>query len=526
MAYNWVVPVGERQLLGQVELWPQERELCVKAAKGRLLDLRSHRPGQDDPARGREWGQQRQIRAQVLFQLLTGQGPKLAATVVAVRLRGAAIVGPLNLGGLTLGCPLELYACHLGSRLDLAKATAPNLSLRDSYLHKRLSARRLKVTHSLNLTGCFRCDGRVDLRSAHIGQLDCSGATLTNEGGEALIAAGLTVDGAMLLQEATVVGEVQLYDAHLQNLICEKATLSNQKSLALIAAGLTVGGAMLLRNGEVTGAVRLSAAHIGGDLDLNRATLTNPDDLAVDLHRASVTQAVHMRPAALQGGMDLTHARVGSWYDKKETWPDTLLLGDFVYESINIDHDTTVVDRIGLRPLRRRRPEPGWLDRHKEGYLPQPYEQLASVCRRIGHESAARRVEIAKQRARRADVRGWRHGPSVAWSAFLRWTIGYGYRPALALFWLLGLLALGWVLFDVAYPKNFKPANSSSTVDRPDFHPARYTADLLLPVVNFKQRDAFVAHGWAAWAAFGFTFAGWLLAAVVVAGLTGVFKRD
>ena len=43
--------------------------------------------------------------------------------------------------------------------------------------------------------------------------------------------------------------------------------------------------------------------------------------------------------------------------------------------------------------------------------------------------------------------------------------------------------------------------------------------DLLLPVVNFKQRDAFIAEGWAAWASFGFTFAGWLLAAIVVAGL-------
>jgi hypothetical protein len=44
-------------------------------------------------------------------------------------------------------------------------------------------------------------------------------------------------------------------------------------------------------------------------------------------------------------------------------------------------------------------------------------------------------------------------------------------------------------------------------------------------VVNFKQRDSFVVEGWAAWAAFEFTFAGWLLAAIVVAGLAGAFKR-
>ncbi len=32
--------------------------------------------------------------------------------------------------------------------------------------------------------------------------------------------------------------------------------------------------------------------------------------------------------------------------------------------------------------------------------------------------------------------------------------------------------------------------------------------------------------GWAVWASFGFTFVGWLLAAAVVVGLSGVFKRD
>jgi hypothetical protein len=50
--------------------------------------------------------------------------------------------------------------------------------------------------------------------------------------------------------------------------------------------------------------------------------------------------------------------------------------------------------------------------------------------------------------------------------------------------------------------------------------------DLLLPVANLKQRDAFVPHHYAAWWSFSLTFAGWFLAAVLVAGLSGVFKRD
>ena len=80
------MPVGERKLLEPGELWPHEQRLCAKAAEGGLLDLRSRCRGGDDPARGREWGLERRIRAQVLFQLLTGHGPELADPVVAVRL--------------------------------------------------------------------------------------------------------------------------------------------------------------------------------------------------------------------------------------------------------------------------------------------------------------------------------------------------------------------------------------------------------------------------------------------------------
>ena len=120
-------------MLEPSELWPQEQRLCAKAAEGGLLDLRVPRRGRTTRP-GAGWGPQRRIRAQVLFQLLTGHGPQLADPVVAVRLRGAQIVGRLNLGGWKLRCPLELDQCYLRHRLDLAKAEAPNISLRGSYL--------------------------------------------------------------------------------------------------------------------------------------------------------------------------------------------------------------------------------------------------------------------------------------------------------------------------------------------------------------------------------------------------------
>src|SRR5512134_130792 len=152
--------------LQECELTDAERRLCTAATAGRVLDLRSREAGGDDPADGRSWGRERTIRAGLLRQLVRGEEPA-APQPIAVRVRGARVVGPLSLGGRTLICPLELYECYLGDPVDLAKADAPAISLRGSYLHRRLSARGLRLERTLNLSRGFQCRRPVRLRRAH-----------------------------------------------------------------------------------------------------------------------------------------------------------------------------------------------------------------------------------------------------------------------------------------------------------------------------------------------------------------------
>jgi hypothetical protein len=186
---------------------------------------------------------------------------------------------------------------------------------------------------------------------------------------------------------------------------------------------------------------------------------------------------VVMRPAVLAGGLGLSQARVGGWYDEKRTWPARLELEGFVYETIN-GPDAMIEDRLR-----------SWLPRNS--FLPQPYEQLAGVYRRQGDEPAARAVAIGKQRARRAEVQGWARWPSRAWSAPVRWTIGYGYRPVLALIPWLVLLVVGSVLFQAASHDHNLLHPAKKGPEQPSFDALRYTADLLLPVANFKQTGQF-----------------------------------
>jgi hypothetical protein len=182
-----------------------------------------------------------------------------------------------------------------------------------------------------------------------------------------------------------------------------------------------------------------------------------------------------------------------------------LLLRGFTYETLEND-------RIGVRDRLR------WLERDKERgkerYAPQTYNQLAACYRRGGDTKAARRVGIAKEWRRRS-----RFSP-LNWLLYA--TVGYGYRTWLAAIWLAVLAFLGTRVFTVAYAHHLMRHGANP----PAFHPVGYALDLLVPVVNLGQRNAWTPGGWAVYWSWAMIAAGWVLTTAVVAGLTGILKRD
>src|SRR4051794_5103533 len=238
----------------------------------------------------------------LLYQLLSGRG-ELDTTCgppLTVQIRGAHIAGPLTLTHLTLRCPLELRDCHLESDVDLTKAIGSDLSLAGSHLHGTLQGRRLRLDHDLDLS-LFVCSNRVHLPGARIGGvLDCSGAELTNDTGPALAADGLTVDGSVFLRNGFTatgsgqLGAVRLLGAHIKGpLECTGATLTNETGPALIADGLTVEGVFLaygfiaIGHGE-RGTVRLFGARVGGQLACPDARMSNDSGPALYADRLIV----------------------------------------------------------------------------------------------------------------------------------------------------------------------------------------------------------------------------------------------
>ncbi len=334
-------------------------------------------------------------------------GGGLAATgqgeLSAVRLPGAHITGQLNL-----------------NRAELANQAGP--ALIGDGLHVNGG---LVLAEGFTATGhCPR--GAVRLPGAQIsGQLNLDGAALINNAGPALIGDHLQVNGGVFLDGFTATGQgedgaVRLPGAHVTGqLNLDRAELTNYAGPALIADSLQVDSDMfaegLTATGHSTdGAVRLPSASISGQLNLNGATLTNPAGPVLDLEDA---QAKHLflpahvfcAPGEASRSSCVPPAR-------------RLALSGLVYSSLQ------VVDWREWLHL---------ITHHTHDYRPQPYQQLAAVLRAAGRHSSAREVLIAGQRdLRDRGELGGRliKGAHVLWGA----VAGYGYRS--------GRIALGFLL--------------------------------------------------------------------------------
>jgi hypothetical protein len=406
-------------------------------------------------------------------------------------------------GGFIARGEIDLQNAKIAGELSLDTADLARfagVALRDGVA---LRADFMTVGQGMHCMNGFTVTGEVRLPGAHIGgQLFLDGASLINSGGTALNAVQVTVDRDMSCAGVFAIGKVELDSAQIGKQLNFSGARLSHLGTALSAANLTVSQDMSCNNDfTATGEVSLPGSRIGGDLNLTGASLVNASGLALDIRAASI-QTLRMPQKRPRGKVDLTNAKVGILADDQGSWPAVLYLRGFTYDSMENQG-------IGTRARLQ------WLKRHPGRFTPQLYDQLAAAYRRAGDEPAARQVAVAKQwRRRRAfNPLNW------LWYA----TVGYGYRTWLALIWLAALVGLGTWIFSDAYPVHM----TAISAHPPAFHAAAYALDLLLPVIGLGQKSAWQPQGSAVlyWS-WVLTAAGWILTTAVVAGLTGILKRN
>ena len=575
------------------DLTPREREMVDAAAFGEVSGDLADEPYALDEMRA--WGPERTVRAEVLRHLLLADewpldpggvfliGTKIAGELdlsqaqlrAAVSLRQCLVDGAEVLLAHATASRIAVIECHLpGIGGDGLRATAglavrrstvtgcvrllnacldetldfagTTITGRNEYGYA-LGADGITVRGSVFLDEGFSAAGAVRLLGADVSlSIFAAGCTVTaaDDGGVALQGDGCMVGGSLLLQSARLAGAAWFPGARIgAQLVLSGAELAaaDPDGDSLFLAHVTVGGDALLAGGfTAVGAVELPGARIGGSLVVEDATLRG--DRAFGARGARVEQVFHWRPAApVTGAATLERMVVGrladDWSAPFAHWPrgGKLRLPGLSYDGFTGPHPGSVRDRLA------------WIRaQYADGvaFSAQPYEQLVRVYRETGQDTDARTVAVAKHDdLRRYGELTWRRKLS---NWLLGVTIRHGYAPLRAVLFLALVYAAVLVAFWHAQhrPGVVVAARGGPTAPAaadaaehcrpgyPCFYPALHALDVVVPILDVRDADAWRADtrapwGWAyvAGTVVGTAF-GWAFSTLAVLGYTGMVRRE
>ncbi len=361
---------------------------------------------------------------------------------------------------------------------------------------------------------------------------------------------GAYVTGRLDLDFATAKGGTGLVACRFENRIealqarFEILALGRSHLPGLMAQGAQVTSNVFLRGITAAGEVSLAGAGIGGQLECQGARFGNAAGRALNAQKMEVTALIWRRIGAVSGAVDLNGAKVADLVDEAASWDlvEHLRLNGFRYERIH-----------GPMAARMRL---GWVAKDAEAageFHPQPYEQLASVFRAMGHTSDARRVMLEKEIRLAADwtrraleeqadlrkrcdatpmpadhheiqnrlARLWLDLRILpVWHWFLRYLVGYGHAPQRVLYWAAGTITVMGLFYLFVWNFGGMVPNSDIILTSPHwaeamaanpglpgvawegsevgqhyqtFAAATYAADVFIPLVDLGQEAAWTA---------------------------------
>lgn len=525
------------------------------------------RPEREDPTRT--------VRAELLRLLILGNR-EYRSHEKGLRLSGAWVTGILDLEGCRIPRDIGLKDCRFEASPVLRSAIIDNLFLDGSSL-PGLQADRLEARGGLSLRGAT-ITGEIRLSGARIGgNIEVDGASIVSPGGIVLDADGSEVRGAILLRGADVRGGINFSGVRLGgDLNAVGARIERPDEVALNGDAIVAGGDLAMRGATIVGEASLLGARFGGDIDCTSATLSQPGGYALRLNRASVDGAFFLRQgASVEGTLDLTATSIGAIDDEQSSWPKAgdLLLNRCQYGAF-IGGPVDAASRLDW--LSRQTPE-----RWNADFWPQPYEQLSTVLREMGHDEDARAVLITKERLQRRARRARARNPALrvalaTTDGILAVTLRYGRQPLLALLWLILFWAIGTGVFAFAAKSGavkpnspvilrslewtlcglertdsrYMPSSRETFTGRaatgedqlscflnqpeaasyPEFNPLMYSLDVLLPVLSIGQKeywrpDPTKPNGQFILKYYFFqSVVGWALSLLAVAGFSGLVK--
>lgn len=422
----------------------------------------------------------------------------------------------------------------------------------------------------------FMAAGEVNLCGAKIsGMLNCKNGRFhnnQNNSGEkdkkiyALRAIGISIQGPLFMSEGfKVKGSVSLLNAKIDAIVdfCGGEFSANQ-GIAIYAERITVKGDLIFQNYSIIKQGDCKKKFFAeGSIYLNKADI----DKGLIYHEVCKKRI----PEIILSG-----SRINTIDVNQTVWKtiENKNLHGCIYNSIS----PAVPDEY----TEKRNKKNTWISSNNSvNCSPQPYRQLAKVLDEMGYEKGAKevRMEMNDQLTQKcpsskteqdkfeqigindtSQKQKFLHWIFICWLKFLKYVIGYGYKPFRAINYALIIVAIGALFYHIGFNRDMmhvdyrgnvvKEVAIESDAYQPKFSAVVYSLDVFLPIINLHQVEYWKpqpkpGHPNVATqdkperlstyvTSFGFwlkiwmyfqIFSGWFLVTLLIGGLSGLIRE-
>ncbi|UCG55051.1 MAG: hypothetical protein JSV32_02205, partial [Dehalococcoidia bacterium] len=440
-----------------------------------------------------------------------------AQTGARLNLHGSQFEAELGLTDIQIGSGIFISNIQAHSNVDMHFAKARLQLAGDKvFVAGKLDLRGVDIGTEIYLQGKF---GNVNMRHARVSSQVC-------------------------FNESQIIGSFEAGHAHIGESFefrkgeVDQAKLGSmeirgQLDLASVTfhgdldiQGTRVSRNISLQDSKLKGILRANDCEAMHQFDLERARIDGPAEMKgikvgtaliledakfgslVDLTDAKIENSILMKNCDASDGLfDLKGVRTGgTWYVENANL-FKVRLNRFTYS------DVYPRDYISLSNL---------LGKHVE-YHPDAYRQLANVLQSQGYEDLAEDILIkGRSDGKRYKLLGfW----SKLWNYLSAVTIRYGYKPELAGLWALLFIILGSIIFYIGKNSKLKKCPSISLPKEYTFNSFIYSADILIPVIDLGQEKYWLPTDWVRIYWWFHRIVGWVLATLMIVGLTGVLRK-
>ena len=535
-------------------------EAVQRAARtGLPLDLAPGVPDDDlDPGQGTTWPAARHIPANLIRAILLD--PRLIPDAQGLTLRGAAILGVLDLRGANLPCRLRLRYCHFGSRPDMADLRTPELGLVGCHL-PGLCIDNARIDGGAFLARITSTGLIQGYRAQINGQLSLVNAHLSSAGKVALNLDRAHIGGSVFLRRVVATGKIRFVGAQIAgqlSLSNARLVVEDGESLSLDRAH--IGASVYLKSLISTGEIRAYGTSVSGKLDLSDAYLDSHGENVFSAGGATIEQLYLSDSTNIKKVLNLGRARINTVITETRLPTGSLDSSGWRIEDV---HGVLRTDQVAVRRWLDSTPQTsGDSSRRTSIFVAQPWHELANLYDRTGQADDARslRVHAAWRTTRYAPL--WRKGRLSIYGV----VVGFGHMPLLAGIWLIAAIATASLLISIERG-SFVPSNptllqaalaATSAVDGssglpisspanmlqtssitgasscqqlhniyPCLDPLIYGSEVVLPTtVGIGQNTAWRSNKeWITRTLFTLRILGWIFTALLLAGLTGLLRK-